>query len=301
MPFVHESLFLHGSNVDCRLPDRLKERIFGREDAGANGLRGIVLDRLAMPPTRGAPVSQPQARALEGLLDTAGLRRPARSTQVGHWVVEDGGPLDAGWGWRDDLAHHRRYEGDQVRIRRWFVPPGTSRSDEAVLRRAADREYLTLRGLDHPGLLLPRDSIDVDGPVAALVYDHDPAAQDLGSWTAGLGSSRHARSAPRGAARAWPRCSATPTTTVSCTGPSAPTRCLVDGDDQVRLKDWQLAGRTGADASTSVTTHARDLLRHDDGIDPGLRGARGGARGGGRPPGGRRVLPRGARLPRAHR
>lgn len=64
VPFVHDSLLLHGQAVDCRLPERINQRVVGRDDVTGNHLKRIVLDRLTMPPQGRAPLGANQERAL---------------------------------------------------------------------------------------------------------------------------------------------------------------------------------------------------------------------------------------------
>ncbi|NYG54948.1 BREX system serine/threonine kinase PglW [Nocardioides perillae] len=260
VPFVHESLFLHGPGVDCRLPQHLKARVFGREDAAGNRLGRIVLDRLAMPPNRGAGVSESQARGLVRLLERAGLRRPAQPPRVGQWRLE-AEPLDAGWGWQDTLAVHDAFTDERVRVRRWFVPPGTSAHDEVAVRQAAEREFRMLRGLDHPGLVTPTEYLEVEGAVAALVFPHDPGAVELGSWLAGAG--RQAGLDRRlDLVRAFSEVVRYAHDHGLVHRGLRPKAVLVSADEAVRVKDWQAAGRAEAGTATA-TTHARDLLEHD--------------------------------------
>lgn len=265
VPYVHESLFLHGTQVDCRLPDRLKARIFGREDATGNGLRGLVLGRLTADPERGSAVDQAWARALERLVASAGLRTPSRRPAVGHWVLEEDGPYDAGWGWRDDLAHHPQYADEVVRVRRWFAPPGTSAAEEAAIRRAADREYRTLRGLEHPGLLLPRDSFEVEGAVAALVFDRDAQDVDLASWVTGPGRDADLMRRLDVLRRAAEVVRYAHDHGLAHRG-LAPHAVLVGREDKVRVTDWQLGGSLES-ATATVTSHVRELARHDTSDD----------------------------------
>ncbi|MBY9075951.1 BREX system serine/threonine kinase PglW [Nocardioides sp. WL0053] len=260
VPFVHESLFLHGQAVDCRLPERIKQRVFGRDDVTGNHLRRIVLDRLTMPPGRGAPLGPNRERALVELLKKTGVRRQTRELRAGSWVL-DPEPVDSGWGWHDNIAHHDRFSDEVARVRRWFVPAGSSAGDEAAVRRAAEREYRMLRGLDHPGLVSPNAYLEMEGAVAALVYDYDPDAVTLDRWVERRGGSagidtkldllaglaeviRYAHEhglVHRGL---------------------SPSSVLVTPGGEVRVKDWQTAG--SADPTTTTETHhARDLLVHD--------------------------------------
>jgi len=262
VPYVHESLFLHGFGVDCRLPDRVKERVFGREDAGGNGLQRIVTDRLGMAPQRGAALDAPRARSVAALLERAGLRRRPAELRVGEWVLDED-PYDDGWGWQDTLAQHHAFADERARVRRWFVPPGSSARDAAVVRRAAEREYRMVRGLDHPGLIAPSGFFEDDRAAAALVYPHRDSWQRLPDWL----------QANEGSLDVLDRLSLIRSVAEVVRYAHdhglvhrglSPASVLVDSAAPapvVRVKDWQTAGRAEP-ATTTATAHARDLLAH---------------------------------------
>jgi len=262
VPFVHESLFLHGFGVDCRLPDRVKERVFGREDAGGNGLQRIVTDRLGMAPQRGAALGAPQARSIAALLDRAGLRRRPAELRVGEWVLDED-PYDGGWGWQDTLAQHHAFADERARVRRWFVPPGSSARDAAVVRRAAEREYRMVRGLAHPGLIAPTSFFEDDRAAAALVYPHSDAWQQLPRWLEGEGDSLDVLDR-LGLVREVAEVVRYAHDHGLVHRGLAPASVMVEPTTSrpvVRVKDWQTAGRAEP-ATTTATAHARDLLAH---------------------------------------
>ncbi|TIC84440.1 BREX system serine/threonine kinase PglW [Nocardioides sp. GY 10127] len=264
IPWVAESLFLHGANVDCRLPARMKQRVFGLEGAQGDddGLLPLVTARLSAAPERGPAVDAAWAKGLVNLVSAGGLRRPTVVPRVGHWVLQGDGAIDTGWGWRDDLAHHERFADEVVRVRRWFVPPGTSATDEAAVRRAADREYSTLRGLDHPGLVVPRDSFEVEGAVAALVFDHDPAAVPLRTWVASPDLTLESRLDLLRSLAEVVRYAHGHGLAHRGLDPEAVLVDVSGASPAARVKDWQLGGGLEP-ASATATTHARDLVVHE--------------------------------------
>ena len=185
LPYVAESLFLHGNALDVRLPDPVKARIFGRDDDTGNGLRRIMTDRLTAPPPNGKqPVGEREAKALAALIEAAGLTPRPTEIVVGDWTLEDE-VLDHGTGWEDRLAHHRIDRSRTIRVRRWFSPPGATPAEVAAVQRAAKREFTAASGLEHPGIVVPFDYHSLDAGGAALLYRHDPQAQPLHTWLPG--------------------------------------------------------------------------------------------------------------------
>ncbi|EFQ84265.1 hypothetical protein HMPREF0063_10981 [Aeromicrobium marinum DSM 15272] len=264
IPFVHESLFLHGAAVDARgLPENVRQLVFGRDDATNNGMRRIVVDRLGMPPRRGGPLGSPQRKSLERLLTEIGLRRRSREIKVGQWVLDDE-QLGSGWGWVDHRAHHATFGDQRARVRRWFVPEGSGAGEVALVQQAARREYEQLYGLSHPGLVAPTEYHEMEGAAAGLVFKDVEGAVPLSTWVDGDGAAatievrlhvvrelaeviRYAHGhglAHRGL------------------DPSSVSVCpQASGMPRVLVRDWQSAG--SADAASSTTTHhARDLADH---------------------------------------
>ncbi|MFW5473153.1 BREX system serine/threonine kinase PglW [Knoellia sp. CPCC 206450] len=266
VPYVHEALFLHGPGVDGRgLPQHVRRRIYGREEPRGQGFARIVLDGLSREPDRGNPVSAGQEKALARLIADAGLRRAVPQLKVGEWKLEPE-PVASGWGWLDNLAEHEAFPDEHARVRRWFQPSGAAPSDIELVRRAAEREYRMLRGLDHPGLIRPKTFAETEGAIAALVYDHHPDSIRLDTWVAGPGAS-----ADLG-------------TRLNVIGGIAevlryahghglvhrgldPAAVLVESphaaEPTVLVRDWQAAGPVDI-ASGATTHHARDLALHDE-------------------------------------
>jgi len=261
IPWITESVFLHGTSVDAKgLPESIRIKVFGAEDAQGNGLRRIVTDGLTASAQRGKAVDAQQSKAIERLLGSIGLKERPREVRVGQWVLEDD-VLDAGWGWQDSPAHHASFENQRARVRRWFAPPGAGRGEIETLRDAASREFQLLGGLDHPGLVVPTEFEELDGAVGALVYKDLEGRRDLDAWMAENASvgmdirldlvrqlaevMRYAHDhglAHRGL------------------GPRAITIRDVEGQPRLAVRDWQAAGRVGADQTT--THHAEALADH---------------------------------------
>lgn len=264
VPYVHESLFLHGFGVDCTLPGHVKQRVFGREDARGNGLQRIVTDRIGMAPERGAPIDPTRAKAVAQLLRGAGLQRRLDEVRVGEWLLDEDA-YDQGWGWQDTLARHHAFTEMRARVRRWFVPPGSTQRDAAVVRRAAEREYRMLRGLEHPGLVAPSGFFEDDRAAAALVYPHDDSWVRLSTWL----ESNEERldvlervSLVRQVAEVV-RYAHDHGIVHRGLSPASVLVVGVGAEVTVRVKDWQTVGHAQP-TTTTATAHAQDLLAHGE-------------------------------------
>jgi hypothetical protein len=119
--------------------------------------------------------------ALARAVDQAGIRQSQRVRTVGSLRLEMPS-FQEGVGWQDFLARHRRFADDRPRRVRIYLASGVELRDQREqLVRAAEREYLALRGIDHPGIAAPIDFVEHDlGPAVVFPYDPELTRLDPG-------------------------------------------------------------------------------------------------------------------------
>jgi serine/threonine protein kinase len=111
--------------------------------------------------------------AIVKALDAAGIRRSNRARRVGQYELEQ--LLAEGDTWQDWLARSPNFEKVERRIRLYPYRLASSKAAREKLRRAVKREFDLLAGVEHPGILKPRDPAESDqGP--ALIFEYYPAA-----------------------------------------------------------------------------------------------------------------------------
>lgn len=181
-PFVQESVFLHAANGVCALPAGERTDLFGLDGVPRSGLPSVAARLLEGPdPNWDAPRLIQNDLLAAKLFEKIGFAL-RREREVGTWRLI--GPSESeGDGWQDWPAEHRVARRDQVTIRFFVNPAGTSDADRLAARQLVEREYDLTHRLRHEGLLAPRDVVD-DELGAGLVFDRDPAARRLDLWIA---------------------------------------------------------------------------------------------------------------------
>lgn len=166
VPWVEGAVFLSDARLEIRLTSEGRAHVFGRHDQTQ---LPSFLDFARQPGRVDGELSGALARAV----DQAGIRPSQRARTVGSLRLELPA-FQEGAGWQDFLARNQRFPDDRPRRVRIYLASGVEsvhRRDQLV--RAAEREYLALRGIDHPGIAAPIDFVEHDlGP--ALVFPYDP-------------------------------------------------------------------------------------------------------------------------------
>ncbi len=164
IPFIDALVFLSAENLSNELTDTGRQGVYTRRD---------ILPAL----TEGggpAKVDRPLAKALTRALDEAGIKESLRTRRVGLYELRE--LLSETDHWQEWRATHSE-TGSHRRIR-IYLTLGRPDDEAATLRRAAQREFRLLDGIEHPGILHALDYQHHDhGP--ALVFDYDPQAVPL--------------------------------------------------------------------------------------------------------------------------
>lgn len=154
VPRVEPAVFLSASDLDSRLDEVQRTRVYGRDDGGS-GLARIWQDLLGRPPDRPERrITQEFSRhTLPLLLKTIGLRQSSAHLRFGDaWRLEPR-PLEVGPSWEDRLA--RRDDGlvkEEGRVRIYLVNERATETARKSAQRAALREYQVLQGINHRGI-----------------------------------------------------------------------------------------------------------------------------------------------------
>jgi serine/threonine protein kinase len=183
-PYLEAVVFCSAPGLMCRLRGLASQRVYLREpvaDAGGVGRPGIV-DALIRPgvgrpdEARSGRIDLPLTRALSRALEQAGIRPSQRSRRVGDYEL--GAVLFQGPTYQDCEATHVVLKGVRRRVRLYPVALGAGATAREMTRRAAEREFRILEGIQHPGILRAVDYTEHErGP--ALIFEHDPKATRL--------------------------------------------------------------------------------------------------------------------------
>lgn len=155
VPRIEPAVFLSAPDLESRLDDVQRIKVYGRDDGGS-GLKRIWQDFLGLPPDRPDRRITPEfaRHTLPMLLKTIGIRQSSAHLRFADsWKMQPH-PLDAGPSWEDRLA--TRDDGlvqEEGRVRIYLVSQMATEAARRSTERAALREYQVLQGVTHRGIV----------------------------------------------------------------------------------------------------------------------------------------------------
>lgn len=177
-PFVGTAVFLHARDLRTRLDELGKQGVYGL-DGNNSGLDSLKAFLLARPVKQQALIDPQRGRQIIELIKGAKIRPSVADRRIGQLILHPQ-PFAEGVGWQDFLAGHSM-NTSVVRRVRFYLTSRAAEEDVPVIRRAADREFRLLQGINHPGITHPVDLVDhTFGP--AVVFDHTPESVRLDQW-----------------------------------------------------------------------------------------------------------------------
>ncbi|WP_051714485.1 protein kinase domain-containing protein [Nocardia rhamnosiphila] len=176
LPFVQESVFLHGSPFRVDMPDLAKSGLFGLDGLeDETGLPGIST-RLLEPPTDTRRIDEDLSVIIALALRNLGIARRTER-DAGSWTIT-GTPLASGDDWQEWSATHKG-TGEPGRARVVSFNPGTPTQARAAAHRRMQREFSLLSSLRHEAIVAPHDLVQDDDGNTVLVYRDLPGYEPL--------------------------------------------------------------------------------------------------------------------------
>nr|WP_240918697.1 NERD domain-containing protein [Rhodococcus sp. 14C212] len=152
LPFVQESVFLHGSPFKVEMPDLAKSGLFGPDGfEDETGLPGIST-RLLEPPTETKRVDEDLSVIIALALKNLGIARRTER-DAGSWTIT-GTPLASGDDWQEWAATHKGTD-ERGRARVVSFHRGTPVQARAASHRRMQREFSLLSSLRHDAIVAP--------------------------------------------------------------------------------------------------------------------------------------------------
>lgn len=174
VPFVNEAVVLHGRDSQVFLDQYGAEAVWSLNGFKVHGLGPSknFSDLLNQPCSR-EPIDGVRAKAIDRLMDMAGLMPRAKQRMIGQYALDSGVPLGEGPGWQDFLVTHPRAK-TKHRIRLFPYPKGASREARVAIDIRAEREFRLTFGIAHPGIVGPSEFLTPEsGPALIFSYDID--------------------------------------------------------------------------------------------------------------------------------
>lgn len=181
VPFVSEAVVLHGRDCVVKLDTFGAESVWALDGFRVKGLdaQHVVSVLLAQQNQRD-PIDRSRAKAIDHLMEFAGLMPRVKQRMIGQYVLDSGEPLEEGPGWQDFLVTHPQAKTKR-RIRLFPYPKGASREVRSGVDLRAAREFRLTDGIVHPSIVGPAELLTTEeGP--ALVFGYDPDEISLGEY-----------------------------------------------------------------------------------------------------------------------
>ncbi|GIF74300.1 BREX system serine/threonine kinase PglW [Asanoa siamensis] len=176
--FVGAALFLHASSMRSRLDEVARQHVYGLDNTESN-LPSLKTFLLAPPRNVSDAVDVARGRQIVDLVRGAGIRPSVANRTVGQ-VLLFPKPFAEGFGWQDFLGGHAM-DKNLVRRVRFYLTSRAAADEVPLIRRAAEREFRLLQGINHPGIARALDMHD-HGWGRAVVFDHEQSWVRLDDW-----------------------------------------------------------------------------------------------------------------------
>jgi len=178
LPFLLPLVYLSHESFELQLTERACVSVVTRKNV-MDALSNRVAPGIPSQPDRFC--NKPGLKLVTKLLEKAGVRPSAAHRKVGEYELKE--LLREGPGWQDFALENPKQRGGQPRIARVYNL--VQQQDAEVrerLRRAADREFRLLDGLQHPGVQRIFD-ISHQGELGpSLIFERLPDAVTLAAW-----------------------------------------------------------------------------------------------------------------------
>ncbi|MBN8207045.1 NERD domain-containing protein [Microbacterium esteraromaticum] len=263
VPFVDEAVVMHGRDSKISLDRFGAEHVWALDGFRVSGLGPDANFSTLVAQSAHHSIDLVQAKKIDALMSAAGLMPRTRQRMIGQYRLDSGEPLGEGPGWQDFLVTHP-VAGTKRRIRLFAYPRGADRETRAAIDLRAQREFRLTDGIDHPGVIGPRELLSPEeGPALVFSYDEDESSlqEFLARHTDDLTFETRERLVQE--LSELVRFAHGQRLTHRALSPlSVRVRESADGAATLRIRDWDLARRpdSGTSTATVVSRGATDLV-----------------------------------------
>ena len=173
VPRITAAVLLTGERLVSELDEQQALNVFGADDlTGQTRLPGIWAGLLGRPPADPALAAQVAACAphLPNLMRAIGAQPVEQRLTVGRFELHNKLLVD-GPTWQDFIGVDPNLPTDPRRIRIYYTRMQATTEERMRVARAAEREYLVLRAMSHPGIAQALDYQQLDQG-AAILFGH---------------------------------------------------------------------------------------------------------------------------------
>ncbi|MBU2668294.1 BREX system serine/threonine kinase PglW [Actinoplanes bogorensis] len=178
VPFVGAAVFLHARNMRSQLDAIGAQHIYGLDNHPESNLPSLKLFMLDRP-KHGPAIDPARGQQIVELVRGANIRPSVADRKINQLLLH-GKPFAEGVGWQDFIAKHIIDQQITRRVR-FYLTSKAATEDIPIIKRAAEREFRLLQGIQHPGVSQALDLTEHSfGP--AVIFNHDPNSVRLDQW-----------------------------------------------------------------------------------------------------------------------
>ena len=185
IPFLDPAVFLSAPDLVCEFDDIQKAKVYGREGLKhQTGLGEIVTDLLNRAPRPRHRTPQAFYSQLPKLLERIGVAQVRTERHLGVYRLEPKA-FDSGPTWQDYRASNIHFPQDPPRrVRVYPIAQGAGEEERDSMRRAVEREFKSLGGISHPGIVAVENRGMVEDIGPGVVFQHGQSWQRLDQFMA---------------------------------------------------------------------------------------------------------------------
>ena len=161
LPWLDPLVFLSADNLQCELSGVARNHVVLKDQPAKDGkpeIKGVIQ---ALMSRQAQGVNQylndvidiKVSRSISLAIEQSGIRPSQRSRRVGDYILQS--LIMDGVGYQDYLAKLAGFAEQEMyfRVRQYTIAKAASEEERKKLKRIAEREFTTIQGLDHKGIL----------------------------------------------------------------------------------------------------------------------------------------------------
>ncbi|GAA1754556.1 BREX system serine/threonine kinase PglW [Streptomonospora arabica] len=178
IPFIEAGVFLSSPDLVCDFDEVQSERVFGRDGLEQQTKLGGVWNEFLSRPSRNGRPSSVFLKNVRRLMEAIGAQPIERELEFSGYTL-DSRTHASGPTWTDYLGTHADLRRKKARIRIFHHDDADTDDDRESVRRAAEREFRSLDGIAHEGIVRAESYGVIEHRGPAIAFAHRDSWQRL--------------------------------------------------------------------------------------------------------------------------